>query len=69
MSLNFLKFENYEFYDDFVRNPNMKIHKISPSRLCSDADGSVAMDKIFSRSVCEQTYLLLVNIKESHVSR
>ena len=68
-SLNFLKFENYEFYDDLVRNPSMKIHEISPSRLCSVADSSVTMSKIFSRSVCEQTYLLLVNIKESHVSR
>jgi hypothetical protein len=47
----------------------MKIHEISPSWLCSDADGSVAMDKLFSLSVCEQAYLLLLNVNESYVSR
>jgi hypothetical protein len=68
-SLKFFKFKKYECYDDFVRNPNTKIHEISSSRLCSDADGSVTMGKLFSLSVCEQTYLLIVNINESHVSR
>jgi len=41
-------FKKYEWYDDFVRKPNTKIHEISPSRLCSDADNSVAMGKLFS---------------------
>jgi hypothetical protein len=47
----------------------MKIHEISLSRPCSDADGSVAMGKLFSLSICEQAYLLLFNLNESRVNR
>jgi hypothetical protein len=47
----------------------MKIHENSPSRLCSDADGSVVMGKLLSLPFREHYYLLLVDINECYVSR
>ena len=53
----------------FCKEPKYENSRNFAQYLCSDADGSVAMGKLFSLSVCEQAYFLIVNIDESHVSR